>query len=93
MQNGLHRLSSLLRVPVLALSLCGLLAQPQAAHAANVGDELKNAEVRDGNNQPASLPSVDQITAAVDRFGCAAVATASYRLYFPHVAHNPPTRP
>ena len=42
--------------------------------------------------QSASLPSVDQITTAVDRFGCAAVATASYRLYFPHVAHNPPTR-
>ena len=66
MQNGLHRLSSLLRVPVLALSLCGLLARPQAANAADlanvaklakVGDELKNAEVRDGNNKPASLPS------------------------------------
>ena len=47
----------------------------------------------DGFTRPASLPTVDQVNTAVDRFGCAAVATATYRLYFPHVAHNPPTHP
>lgn len=57
MQNGRNRLASLLRFPALALSLCGVLAHSPQAHAAAVGDELKNGEVRDGSNKPASLPS------------------------------------
>jgi len=56
-QNGRNRLASQLRFPALALSLCGVLAHSPQAHAAAVGDELKNGEVRDGSNKPASLPS------------------------------------
>ncbi len=62
----------------------GCLAEVAAALA----PFLQGSEVF---TQPAGLPSVDQINTAVDRFGCAAVPTAAYRLYFPHVAHNPPT--
>lgn len=56
MQNGWNRLTRLLRVPVMALSLCALLGPSHEAQAAAVGEELKNGEVRDGRNQPASLP-------------------------------------
>lgn len=57
MQNGRHRLASFLRVPTLALSLIAALAHSPDARAAAVGDELKNGEVRDGSNKPATLPS------------------------------------
>ncbi len=56
MQNGLYRLTRLLSAPVLALSLCALLGQSHDAQAAAVGEELKNSEVRDGNDKPATLP-------------------------------------
>jgi predicted transcriptional regulator len=55
-QNGLKRLTRLFRAPVLALSLCALLGQSHSASAAAVGEELKNGEVRDGNDKPATLP-------------------------------------
>lgn len=56
MQNGLNRLTRLLRAPVLALSLCALLGQSHNAQAAAVGEEVKNPEVRDGSDKPAQLP-------------------------------------
>lgn len=40
----------------------------------------------------APLPSVEQITTAVDRFGCTPVPTAAYRVFFPQLAYKPPTR-
>jgi hypothetical protein len=40
----------------------------------------------------ATLPTPTEIDQAVGRFGCTAVPTAAYRVYFPHLTHSPPRR-